>query len=145
MSTSHSLQSNPITPNNDEEREVEQLDSPDKAPDTKEPLVQVYIYPQRKKKSSIERPSLEEAFELKEVNIERIESWQLIISKVFCPGGFSPTNNTIIVSFLFRLQLREDENCDRLEQNTKETESGGEDIQPDQENNETESLRRRWS
>ena len=74
MSTSHSLQSNPITPKNDGEREVEQIDSPDKAPDTKEPLVQVYIYPQRKKKSSIKRPSLEEAFELKEVNIERIES-----------------------------------------------------------------------
>ena len=74
MSTSHSLQSNPITPKNDGEREVEQIDSPDETPDTKEPLVQVYIYPQREKKSSIKRPSLEEAFELKEVNIERIES-----------------------------------------------------------------------
>ena len=60
--------------------------------------------------------------------------------KSICPGGFSPTNNTLIVSFLFRLQLREDENCDRLEQNTKETESGGEDIQQEQANEETKKL-----
>ena len=51
-----------------------------------------------------------------------------------------PTNNTLIVSFLFRLQLRDDENCDQLEQNPKETESGGEDIQPEQANEETENL-----
>ena len=73
MSTSHSLQSNPITQNKDGEQEDEQLDSPDKAPDTKEPRVQVYIYPQRKKKSLIERQSSEQGFEMKEVNIVLVE------------------------------------------------------------------------
>lgn len=67
MSLSRPLQSNSTTPKSAGELEMEEPNSIDEALKTKKTLIQVHIYPRRKKEPLIRKQSSEQRFELKEV------------------------------------------------------------------------------